>query len=226
MLLRPTKDKKPAFCNIILSLSHLRFYLYNNSHYGLKGHDNNSLRTLCCRRSGAIPKSSKDKYLTTTKKPFKSLGPEPAFGRLGLCGSSGGYSSRGYTSECQGEPPPVQNRYKRSAKGSSLRSKTVTNGVPRGASGPKPLRTGFQGEPLLDQNCYERSVKGSPLWSKTVTNAGPKQAFRCLYYTILRYQTFKSSRLQRFTLTHSFIHTSTLSHFTGAPNGRREHEIP
>ena len=26
------------------------------------------------------------------------LGPEPAFGRLGLGGSSGGYSSHGYTS--------------------------------------------------------------------------------------------------------------------------------
>ena len=29
---------------------------------------------------------------------FKQLGPEPAFGRLGLGGSSGGYSSHGYTS--------------------------------------------------------------------------------------------------------------------------------
>ena len=30
--------------------------------------------------------------------PFKKLGPEPAFGRLGLGGSSGEYSSHGYTS--------------------------------------------------------------------------------------------------------------------------------
>ena len=29
---------------------------------------------------------------------FAKLGPEPAFGRLGLGGSSGGYSSHGYTS--------------------------------------------------------------------------------------------------------------------------------
>ena len=29
---------------------------------------------------------------------LKILGPEPAFGRLGLGGSSGGYSSHGYTS--------------------------------------------------------------------------------------------------------------------------------
>ena len=29
---------------------------------------------------------------------FKTLGPEPAFGRLGLGGSSGGYSSHGYIS--------------------------------------------------------------------------------------------------------------------------------
>ena len=29
---------------------------------------------------------------------FKLLGPEPAFGRLGLGGSSGGYTSHGYTS--------------------------------------------------------------------------------------------------------------------------------
>ena len=29
---------------------------------------------------------------------FEELGPEPAFGRLGLGGSSGGYSSHGYTS--------------------------------------------------------------------------------------------------------------------------------
>ena len=29
---------------------------------------------------------------------FEILGPEPAFGRLGLGGSSGGYSSHGYTS--------------------------------------------------------------------------------------------------------------------------------
>ena len=31
-------------------------------------------------------------------KRFVQLGPEPAFGRLGLGGSSGGYSSHGYTS--------------------------------------------------------------------------------------------------------------------------------
>ena len=34
----------------------------------------------------------------SAKYLFKLLGPEPAFGRLGLGGSSGGYSSHGYTS--------------------------------------------------------------------------------------------------------------------------------
>ena len=35
-------------------------HLYDNSHYGLKWHNYDSLRTLCCRRSGAVPASCKD----------------------------------------------------------------------------------------------------------------------------------------------------------------------
>ena len=107
---------------------------------------------------------------------FKLLGPEPAFGRLGL----GGIVRRVQFSWVHFSR--LASRLRRSARRGQIqtqhfRSKTVTNGVPRGApSGPKPLRTECQGEPLPVQNRYEWSAKGSPLRSKTVTNKVPKGA--------------------------------------------------
>ena len=50
----------------------------------------------------------------------------------------------------RGEPPPIQNRDERSAKGSPLRSKTVTDGGPRGAPSEAKLSRTRVPNKLLD----------------------------------------------------------------------------
>ena len=52
-------ERSFAFSRIILLSPPFHLYLDNDSNNGLKGHDYDSLRALCCRRSGAIPRKRK-----------------------------------------------------------------------------------------------------------------------------------------------------------------------
>ena len=53
-------ERSFAFSRVILLSPTSQLYLDNDSNNGLKGHDYDSLRALCCRRSGAIPRRRKD----------------------------------------------------------------------------------------------------------------------------------------------------------------------
>ena len=97
---------------------------------------------------------------------FAQLGPEPAFSRLGLGGSSGGYSSHGYTSHASLRVFGTQ------LGGDKLFFRRLTKGD---LPSSKPGRRKCQGGTSLVQKRDEGSA-----WCKPGRNAGPRQACRCL----------------------------------------------